>query len=178
MNTDTNVLDPVIQSYFVTASSLSVWQKIKPLTHRDAFQKAGLPDIGPDETLKQIEKSREESKNLYVLCLWAVFERFLIDHAQNRFIHTIAGPAGSLPKAARDAAFNAVESCRTETILDILKAVVDPNLIGYAKQIKDYRDWVAHRNPKRLPDARIEPLSAYIGLSKIINIISQSQNGR
>ncbi len=176
MNNQTNILEPIIQSYFLTLRSLSESKKTIPSGYRDVLQKAGLPDPLPGETSKQIEKSQEESKNLYVLYLWAVFERFLIDHAQNQFVNTIDGMSGKLPQAARDAVLNAVESCKIDTILDVFKAVVDPNLIGYAKQIKDYRDWVAHRNPKRLPNARIEPLAAYTELSRIIKILNQSQN--
>jgi len=37
-----------------------------------------------------------------------------------------------------------------------------PDLIGHAKQIFAYRDWIAHgKNPKNLPSTDMKPMAAY-----------------
>jgi hypothetical protein len=47
--------------------------------------------------------------------------------------------------------------------------LADKNLIGQAKQILEYRDWIAHgRNPDKYPSANITPKFAYNTLSEIV----------
>jgi hypothetical protein len=61
-----------------------------------------------------------------------------------------------------------IENWRLAEILDLFKGYLDPNLIGQAKQIKAHRDWIAHKNPRRQPPAKIEANRAHIVLSQII----------
>jgi predicted transcriptional regulator len=46
-------------------------------------------------------------------------------------------------------------------------------LIGSAKQILEYRNWVAHRNPKKRSPVRIVPNMAYDTLNEIIETLLQ-----
>ena len=62
-----------------------------------------------------------------------------------------------------------MEYWRIADVLDLLKEHVDSDLIGQAKQIKQYRDWVAHRNMVKGVPADIPPQSAYIILSEILD---------
>ncbi len=41
-------------------------------------------------------------------------------------------------------------------------------LLGQAKQIKQYRDWVAHRNVSKAVPANVPPKKAYEILSEIL----------
>ncbi|MFP4246156.1 MAG: hypothetical protein ACLFQ1_03160 [Halochromatium sp.] len=41
--------------------------------------------------------------------------------------------------------------------LDLLKPLIGSYNVGQAKQIKRYRDWVAHRNPHKPTPAKIDP---------------------
>jgi hypothetical protein len=56
---------------------------------------------------------------------------------------------------------------RLDDSLDILKGIVDPARIGQAKQVKQFRDWVAHKNPRNIPPA-VDPATAYQLLSELI----------
>ena len=51
----------------------------------------------------------------------------------------------------------------------MFKEITDPNLIGNAKQVKQYRDWVAHRNIDKGSPPKVAPQSAYQILSKILD---------
>jgi hypothetical protein len=68
-----------------------------------------------------------------------------------------------------------MEYWKTGDVLDIFKGIVDPNLIGNAKQIKDYRDWVAHRNPRRPSPTKTDPASAYTVLQQILQRVMASE---
>lgn len=65
----------------------------------------------------------------------------------------------------------AVEYWRSDEILDMFKPTIDQNLIGHAKQIRDYRNWVAHKNWRRGSPAKTDPRSAFKILSEIIRQI-------
>ena len=41
-------------------------------------------------------------------------------------------------------------------MLDMIKPMVGSDLAGQAKNIKKYRDWIAHRNPRKATPARID----------------------
>jgi len=46
------------------------------------------------------------------------------------------------------------------------------DLIGHAKQVLAYRDWVAHgKNPKKPPSATPNPTDAYNTLNDIVEIL-------
>ncbi|MGO8820288.1 MAG: hypothetical protein ACLQO6_03550 [Desulfomonilaceae bacterium] len=176
MNPNSYTLDSIMELHKLTSDSLTIAiraaKKPEIFKAKELFADIGFPDVGDEETERQIQSSRKESQDLYVLLLWAVFERFIIDHAQTKLIHFIASCCPEAPKSARTATKNAIEYCNIDTLLDVFKAFVDPKLIGNAKQIKDYRDWVAHRNPRKLPDANTTPKSAHAVLSNIIRAIT------
>jgi len=118
-----------------------------------------------------IDDARRGAEDLAIVALWAWFERYLIEYAQAR--------AGAVANA-RPLAFaeqlsarfgREIEHWRLDDLLDLFKSLIDADQIGIAKQIKDYRDWIAHRNPKRLPPAQTEPRTAYSVLAAIIDAI-------
>ncbi len=64
-----------------------------------------------------------------------------------------------------------MEYWKANDILDLFKVVLNPELIGRAKQVKKYRDWVAHRNPKKGQPTNVPPKSAFKILSCVIEQI-------
>ncbi len=116
-----------------------------------------------------IEETTKTVDDLALVELWAFFEREIIEYTQ--------GQAGALQtveplrfaKTLHDKVHGEVERWRLDDLLDLFKGLVDPNQVGRAKQIKDYRDWVAHRNPNRSPSAQTEPNSAYAVLLAIVS---------
>jgi hypothetical protein len=58
-------------------------------------------------------------------------------------------------------------------MLDLLKSILpSSNLIGQARQILEYRDWIAHgKNPETAPSANITPTFAYEILSEVVRFM-------
>ncbi|ALM82475.1 hypothetical protein ASB57_05410 [Bordetella sp. N] len=59
-----------------------------------------------------------------------------------------------------------VEYWRFEEILDLFKPGLDADQIGQVKQIKKYRDWIAHRNTNRPAPMPATPKTAFQVLSQ------------
>jgi hypothetical protein len=111
-----------------------------------------------------------------IINLWVVFERFVIEHV------TSSLPAGSSMPAAfadrlRAKASAEIERWRFDEVLDLYKGWIDSNELGVAKQIKAYRDWVAHQNPQKTPSASIDPEAAYELLASIVEAIQAPGTG-
>jgi hypothetical protein len=69
-----------------------------------------------------------------------------------------------------------VEFWKAAEILNFLKDCLfngKPGLIGHAKQILAYRDWVGHgKNPKKLPSTDMKPVAAYNTFNEIVETLS------
>jgi hypothetical protein len=96
-----------------------------------------------------IETSRQASDDLTIVSLWATFERHLVQYLQTKSQKLREIEPSELGVRLQDRLNEDLERWRPDDILDLFKGQVDSNLIGQAKQIKDYRDWIAHKNPRR-----------------------------
>lgn len=65
-----------------------------------------------------------------------------------------------------------IERWRVDDLLDLLKGPVEADLVGMVKQIKSYRDWVAHRNLRRPRPAAIDPKSAHARLCEFVAAVA------
>jgi hypothetical protein len=121
-----------------------------------------------------IDEARKDADDLAVVALWAWFERHLIEYAKLR-VETV-GTSNPLPFAQdlKAKVTKEIEYWRIDEILDLFKSIVEANQIGNAKQIRAYRDWIAHRNPDKLPPAQTEPIVAYSLLAAIIDAVEQA----
>jgi hypothetical protein len=103
-----------------------------------------------------------------VLALWVEFERFIIDHvmSQVRVAATAVAPFNGQLTAHIE---RQIEFSRFDEILDLYKGWIDSNLIGEVKNIKRYRDWISHRNPKRGTPATVLPVNARVILGTVMD---------
>lgn len=129
----------------------------------------GFADKPKDESRALIEETTRTIDDLALIGLWAFFERELIEYTQGQASTIQTVEPLRFAKPLHDKVQSEVERWRLGDLLDLFKGLVDPNQVGLAKQIKDYRDWVAHRNPNRLPPAQLEPTAAYAVLLTIIS---------
>ncbi|HAI68481.1 MAG TPA: hypothetical protein DCM38_03475 [Gammaproteobacteria bacterium] len=128
-----------------------------------------------------IQQSEKDNKDLFILGFWATFERFVRDYLQEK---GTALQKSMQPPTLADSfyqhLYKEVEYWKPAEILDFLKeslftTVGGKNLIGIAKQILEYRDWVAHgKNPRKLPSATyLKPKIVYETLDEIVNTLLQ-----
>jgi hypothetical protein len=106
-----------------------------------------------------------------ILAMWAEFDRVLIEFLET---HTEAlrklRPKPLWRKLGPHIA-KGVEYWTSDERLEVLKGFVDPQLVGLVKQVKEFRDWVAHKNPRKRPSAQVDPASTYQLLSKILAVL-------
>lgn len=95
-----------------------------------------------------------------VINLWAVFERSLIEHITASWPGPTDRPEPFIVRL-HEKAEREIERWRIEELLDLYKGWVGSETIGAVKQVKAYRDWVAHRNPRKAPSAVIRPEPAF-----------------
>ena len=127
-----------------------------------------------------LEKTEEEIADLFVLNLWVIFERFVRNYLQQK---GMALQKHVQPPEFGEALYQyfneEVDSWNPKEVLDkLLKTGIFKNengkkLIGSAKQILAYRNWVAHKNPKKKPSIKILPKTAYDTLNEIIETLLQ-----
>jgi len=124
-----------------------------------------------DRIESPIEESRTRTDEFVVIALWAEFERFLIGYLQERSRIIANRRPKKLTLPLQEQVEDAIEGWRLDDILDLFKPIVGGDRIGDAKNVKKFRDWVAHKNPKKPPPAKIDPRTAYTLLNRIIDEI-------
>ncbi len=166
-----NPLAPIYKAYEVSSDCFKVAKRTirdqqATLVHRTQFY--GLAEADANSA---ISDAASQASDLAILALFATFERFVIEHLQTANQRLSNGfPAGYSSKLAKKFK-DEVEYWRLDQILDLFKGEIDGVLLGQAKQIKDYRDWIAHRNPRRAPPAQAEPRATFEVLTQIIEQI-------
>jgi hypothetical protein len=142
--------------------NLDVLEKIKGSydIFRKAFRAAKRADLY--EKVDTLDKSKEIIDDLFIVEIFSCFERFLRDKILD-YINLESC------KFEKKKIIDYLEYMRIEDILDSLKVRIDSHTIGFLKQIKSYRDWVAHgRNPNKLPPVRKIDFNKAIEAIKIV----------
>jgi hypothetical protein len=161
-------LDRVWQVYEVTKDCFRVTNRI--VRHGDEQFLANTIFIGTkeNEATAQIQQSQEELNGFAVVLLWSQFERFLIDLVRAK----VSKLREELPKPLAEKLHakieDDIEHWKMDDLLDLFKGTVDADFLGRAKQIKGYRDWGVHRNPRRLPSSKTDAQTAYTFLSQLL----------
>ncbi len=122
-----------------------------------------------------IKESNKQSDDLFVLALWATFERFIRDDLQKRGKILCNSNPPVLGISIYEHFEKEVEFWKAAEILNFLKDSLfknKTNVIGHAKQVLAYRDWVAHgKNPKNPPSVTPNPTDAYNTLNEIVETL-------
>jgi len=177
-----NPLTPVWEDYLLSKDSIkitlrlaeSAWQTHKPECKPaiQAYQNHLLnhTDLMKHPRRYTLDKIRTEKRNkaLFIIALWAEFERFLINFLFS--IGSVLEEQISSPLGSKLYEFykQKAEYWDIEAILDMLKYsnIVTGRLAGDAKQVHNYRNEVAHG---KLPMQNIKPEIAYQILNEIVN---------
>jgi len=175
-----NPLDPVWKQYEVTKDCMRIAQKTLQTGHELFFRGTEFAGTSYQEATDWIRRSQNELEDFLILSLWIVFERGVVSLLQDKGRKLLEVRPASLADGLYNRYETDVEYWRIEDSLNLLKGDIDADLIGRAKQIKQYRDWVAHRNPKKPTPAKVDPTTVYNILSEIliyIRKLSAIENG-
>ncbi|MEN8214923.1 MAG: hypothetical protein ABFS56_00800 [Pseudomonadota bacterium] len=198
-----NPLPPIWTAYKTIRYSLKMSQKsfkaahlVALLNHLDFIDKRGaesyytikqsktelddftdLIDKPWAESYNAIKQSQTELDDLFVVALWATFERFIRDYLQLKAEKLKSVSPDTLAIPLYEHFHNEVESCSPDEILKMLKGTLSVDLLGYAIEIVKYRDWVV-QGRNQPPAAQIEAKSTYDTLNEIINKLTHGSTNR
>ncbi|HVE09782.1 MAG TPA: hypothetical protein VNE00_21175 [Paraburkholderia sp.] len=169
-----NPLDPVYKAYAVASDCFRVVTRAIRNPSKELIDRTHFDAIDPATVDTAVDIAAQQAADLAVLALFATFERFVIEHLQmaNRLL--AAGYPQQYSAKLAQKFENEVEYWKFGEVLNLFKGEVDPDLIGQVKQVKQYRDWIAHRNPKQPPAAVSNPEMAYDVLTRTIEQIQQT----
>jgi hypothetical protein len=173
---NSNPLKPVWATYQASRDALKVTKQT--LAHDDKetlLFRTTFESQNPTEAKQVIEDSLKEVEDLFVLSLWSTYERFVRTYLQQKGAILQTTQPTALASPIYDYFCDEVEFWKSNQILDLLKKslfTTNLHLIGQAKQILAYRDWVAHgKNPNKYPSSNITARFAYKILNEIVETL-------
>jgi hypothetical protein len=166
-----NPLEPIYRAYVVSSDCFKVVQRTVGRQQAALVQRTQFHGASEEDAKTAIIEAAKQASDLAILALFATFERFVIEHLQAA--HRLLGDGHPTEYSSRLAKKfeDEVEYWRFDEVLELFKGEIDPVLIGNAKQIKDYRDWIAHRNTRRPRPSAPEPRTAFEILTAIVEQI-------
>lgn len=163
-----NPLDPVWKQYQVTRDCVRIALRTLETGNELFLRGTGFSRASYQESADWIGRSQKELDDFLILSLWVVFERGVVSLLQDKGRKLLEVHPASLANGLYNRYEADVEYWKIEDSLNLFKGQIDADLIGRAKQIKQYRDWVAHRNPRRPTPAKVDPKTIYSILSEIL----------
>lgn len=166
MNATVNAIEQISRTWALTQESLSIVRQevrkqyqttdiLSRVLARTSFEEGGWSDAEAD-----IATCKQASEDFAIMAMWAVFERQLIGCLEDE----CKKMQGNQPSDFNQLVFKqlaiSIERWQIDKALDLIKPIVGRDLAGQAKNIKKYRDWIAHRNPRKATPARIDPNTA------------------
>ncbi|MBF0343100.1 MAG: hypothetical protein HQL06_02610 [Nitrospirae bacterium] len=158
-------MNDIYRSYEVSRESLKV-------TKENARQNFDVKVY--NEAEKLIETSEKHIEDFYVVFLWAVFERHIIQYIIKKGDKFKELRPDSLASEIYGKYKREVKYWRFNDTLDLLTKIIDKNTIDDAKKIKRYRDWVVHRSESKTPSGSVTPIAALHILSAIISALDKN----
>ncbi len=125
-----------------------------------------------DKAKSDLETCRRAAGDYAILSMWAIFERHVLDALVSENGKMLDMPPSDFNSSLHRKIGDAIEYWRSNDVLDLIRPLVGPDLVGKAKQIKQYRDWLAHRNPKKASPGNVPPTVAYQVFSDISRLLS------
>jgi hypothetical protein len=182
MRSDDDPLSPVWESYLLINACFTVTKRVMkesdgPTGKIDpVFKGTYLSGTIESEIPETFDFGQQTVDDVVILSLYATFERRLIEFLQER------GNAftGERPEwlAIQLHLFyeNQIERIQIQQVLSWLKnqQVIDETCCKDIIKVKDYRDWIAHRNPKSKSEVIPDPETVYDILSTALEKIDSA----
>lgn len=162
------LLRDIWDTYKASDDGLKVADKVIRANALQFIQKTDFPLMADAEAKQRLRNGSDHLTRLTVLSMWVVFERFIIDYLQDKGNIFKELKPGNLADPLREKFESSIEYWKFDDILDMFKPVVGSALVGDVKNIKKFRDSIAHTNPrKRQPDPW-KPKETYDRLTQFI----------
>lgn len=128
-------------------------------------------DLAPEAALDTLGQTQKEIEDHAVLALFAVFERSILDHLVSTARNVEGRLASALERRMVSEGLKDLDRWRLGDVLDVYKVRIDSRLVGDVKQVKRYRDWVAHGRRSPVP-TQMNPKTAYDRLSEFVRALA------
>ncbi len=175
MNSEVNPLDSVWETYQTIKDCLKVTDRARRKGDLQLLQRTDFVILEEKQAVHRMQSCHETLEDFVILSLWAVFERYLVEYIQGKGNCLKGIEPTYLAEPLHEQFYSAVERWKFNDVLDLLAGTVDKGLLGSAKEVKRYRDYIAHRNPKKKPNKKTDPRMTYQFLSKIIQRLSDEE---
>ena len=170
MNSD-NPLDPVYKAFSVASDCFKVATRTIQVQHEELIRRTQFIGATEEEANTVLQDAAKQAADLAILALFATFERFVIEHLQTANRLLAEGYPQQYSAKLAEKFGSEVEYWRFGEILDLFKGEVEADLVGQVKQIKQYRDWIAHQNPNKPTPTQATPETAFDVLTRMIEQI-------
>jgi hypothetical protein len=168
-------LERVWTAYLVTKDALQVSQRASVKRQRHLFEDLEVLKSAPRAAESALSAARERADEFVILAMWAEFERSLIEFLEARTQSVQSISPRRLWRRLADHVTQGVERWKGDERLELLKGFVDPVQVGQAKEVGKFRDWIAHKNPRRRPSRKVEPEDTYQLLSAILAVMDHAR---
>jgi len=145
---DISIFDEIQKRYELTENLFKLLKKNSNVRSQVGYESNHFSEI--DDELEAI-------KDLFIIDAFAAFERLL----RNRVLDSLGSQENELSVRLAKVVRNESEYIKIEYLLDVLKNFADPGRIGLIKQIKKYRDRVAH-GKRLLTYSPVKPVDIYV----------------
>jgi len=173
-----NPLPPIWQAYKTAQDSFRIAKRAiktnEPKTKQRLLQRTDIETETIIDAERLIEESKNESDALFVLALWATFERFLRNYLQYKGTVLQNVTPSDLAGEMYLHFHKEVEFWQPDEILNFLKLSLlkhKTQLAGNAKVVYNYRNWIAHGKGSSKTVSPVTPHKAYETLTEIVNIL-------
>lgn len=167
-----NIFDEIWDSYQVTLDCLKIAERsIKNSNDKDGrvlLKGTKFIELTDTKAKEKIDSSRKNVDDYVIFRLWIAFERSLFAFCINESKKLLNGTASDFTGNFQAEIANKIEYWRVDDVLDLFKPIIDAESLSQAKQVKKYRDWLAHKNENKPMPANILPQNAYRILSVIV----------
>lgn len=164
----------IFSTYEVAIDALRVTARAIERQDGDLVVTTGFSGTSPSESSNALQSARDQIEDLAVLAMWAAFERYIIEQIQNRQSRLATTHPPEFARSLAKKFAQSVERWPVGEILDLFKKEVGDDLLRSTQAIKKYRDWVAHRNPKKAPPPRTDPSHTFDVLSSVVAKIHEA----
>jgi hypothetical protein len=168
-----NPLNPVLMAYEVSTDCFEIAERAIKKQQTALFANFTWPT--QPNAQQDLNQARQEMNDLFVLALWASFERFVITYLQNKGAILQRLEPNALAMSVYDYFKVEVEYWKPDEILELIKGIpsINKHVIGQARTILRYRNWVAHGKDvqKKPPVKAMAPTYTHQILGDIINVL-------
>ncbi len=171
MNSD-NPLDPVYKAFSVASDCFKVATRTIQVQHEELIRRTQFIGATEEEANTVLQDAAKQAADLAIIALFATFERFVIEASADGEPFACRGiPAAERSRISPNLQYSTSLSNFSASLAEYFKGEVDADLIGQVKQIKQYRDWIAHQNPNKPTPTQATPETAFDVLTRMIEQI-------